>query len=170
MGDTQQAEQAPTTGPEATSAATDTPKPQAPARAAEKGEDGTDWKAEARKWEQRAKEHSKAAARLAEIEDANKTEAQRAADAQRAAEERAVQAEARALRREVALEHSLSKEDAALLDGITDEEAVRALAARLAARGPDVQTPPAGFGIDLNGRTDSNTPTKDEQARAFFGI
>lgn len=76
------------------------------------------------------------AARLDEIEDASKTEAQRAAEAQAAAEQRAVQAEARALRREVALEHSLSTADAALLDGITDEDAMRALAARLATATP----------------------------------
>ena len=76
------------------------------------------------------------AARLDEIEDASKTEAQRAAEAQAAAEQRAAQAEARALRREVALEHSLSTADAALLDGITDEDAMRALAARLATVTP----------------------------------
>ena len=72
------------------------------------------------------------AARLDEIEDASKTEAQRAAEAQAAAEQRAVQAEARALRREVALEFSLSKDDVALLDDLTDEDAMRRLAERLA--------------------------------------
>ena len=40
----------------------------------------TDWKAEARKWEQRAKENSEAAKRLAEIEEASKTEAQKQAE------------------------------------------------------------------------------------------
>lgn len=39
-----------------------------------------DWKAEARKWEKRAKENSDAAQRLAEIEEANKTEAQKQAE------------------------------------------------------------------------------------------
>ena len=104
----------------------DAPKPTPPAREAD---EGTDWKAEARKWEQRAKANADAATRLAQIEDASKTEAQRAAEAQAAAEERAAEAEARALRRDVALEHSLTKDDAALLDGITDEDVMRALAA-----------------------------------------
>ena len=40
-----------------------------------------DWKAEARKWEQRAKENKTAAERLAEIEEAQKTEAQKQAEA-----------------------------------------------------------------------------------------
>lgn len=41
----------------------------------------TDWKSEARKWEERAKQNNSAAARLAEIEEANKTEAQKQAEA-----------------------------------------------------------------------------------------
>lgn len=40
----------------------------------------TDWKAEARKWEARAKENSDAAKRLAEIEEASKTAEQKAAE------------------------------------------------------------------------------------------
>lgn len=72
------------------------------------------------------------AVRLDEIEDASKTEAQRAAEAQAAAEKRLAEAEARVTRRDVALEHSLSREDAALLDDLTDEDAMRRLAERLA--------------------------------------
>jgi hypothetical protein len=45
------------------------------------------WRRESRKWEGRAKENSKAAAKLQEIEDANKTELEKALDAQRLAEE-----------------------------------------------------------------------------------
>lgn len=44
------------------------------------GGESTDWKSEARKWEARAKENKNAAARLAELEEANKTEAQKIAD------------------------------------------------------------------------------------------
>lgn len=40
----------------------------------------TDWKAEARKWEARAKENTSAAQRLAEIEEASKTEEQKRAE------------------------------------------------------------------------------------------
>jgi hypothetical protein len=77
------------------------------------------------------------AARLDEIEQANKTEAQKAAERLAKAEQTAQQAEARALRREVALEHKLSKDDAALLDAITDEDAMRRLAGRLAQGAED---------------------------------
>ena len=72
------------------------------------------------------------AQRLDEIEDASKTEAQRAAEATAAAEQRAVEAEARATRREIALEFSLSKDDAALLDDLTNEDVMPRFAERLA--------------------------------------
>ena len=48
-----------------------------------------DWKAKAREWEKRAKQNSKAAARLKEIEQANMSELEKAQAAQRDAEERA---------------------------------------------------------------------------------
>ena len=96
--------------------------------------DDTDWKAEARKWEQRAKDNAKRA------EDAGKTEAEKNAERLAEVEKRAAEAEARVLRREVALDPTgdgksspLSKADAALLDAITDEKAMKALAARLAS-------------------------------------
>ena len=91
-----------------------------------------DWKAKSREWERKAKANAGAAQRLAEIEEANKTEAQKAAERLAKAEQTAKDAEARVLRREVALEHKLGKDDAALLDSIIDEDAMRALAARLA--------------------------------------
>ena len=136
------------------------PEPEAPEKNQEPQE--TDWKAEARKWESRAKENSQAAARLAEIEDANKTEVQRATEAQEAAERRAADAEARALRRDVALEHSLTKDDAALLDAINDEDAMRALATRLAANSGHRPGNPA----PLEGGTPKHSPV-DEERRAF---
>lgn len=140
---------------------TEAPKPAPPAR------DETDWKAESRKWEQRAKENSKAAERLAEIENASKTEAQRAADAQKAAEERAVAAEARATRREIALEFKLDAKDARLLDSLTDEDAMRSLAERLAT--PE-EPAPVGVRVDQSGRQATTKPDEDELARAFFGL
>lgn len=90
------------------------------------------WKAMARKHEQAAKANADAADRLAKLEAAQMSEAEKAADRLTKAEQRAVQAEAKALRREIALEHKLSSEDAGLLDNVTDESAMRALAARLA--------------------------------------
>lgn len=106
--------------------ATDQPAVEAPAQE-------LDWKAEARKWEQRAKENAPAVKRLAEIEQASMSAEQKA----EAAERRAVEAEARVARRDLALEHKLSKDDAALLDTITDEDAMRRLAERLASAESD---------------------------------
>lgn len=51
-----------------------TNQPQAPAQ------EPVDWKAEARKWETRAKENTEAAKRLAELEEASKTEEQKRAE------------------------------------------------------------------------------------------
>lgn len=61
--------------PQGTAAEGEAPKTEAPAQ------DPTDWRSEARKWEQRAKSNSDAAKRLAEIEEASKTEAQKQAEA-----------------------------------------------------------------------------------------
>lgn len=86
------------------------------------------------------------AARLDQIEEAQKTESQRQAERLAAAEKAAADAEARVMRRELALEHRLSAADAALLDTVTDENGLRALAARLAA-----QSTPQGNSAPLEG-------------------
>lgn len=99
------------------------------------------------------------AARLDEIEESTKTETQKAAEREAAAEKRAVEAEARALRREVALEHQLGKDDAALLDSLTDEDAMRALAARLGAA--------AGKKSNYVPREGSNPAATTDTGRAF---
>lgn len=87
---------------------------------------------EAAKYRTEAKANAGAAQRLAEIEEAQKTAEQKAAERLAKAEKAAADAEAQVLRREVALEHKLGKDDAALLDSVTDEDAMRDLAARLA--------------------------------------
>lgn len=69
---------------------------------------------------------------LKAADNAGKTEAQQNAERLAAIEKRATDAEARVTRRDLALEHKLSKDDAALLDNLTDEAAMKALAARLA--------------------------------------
>jgi hypothetical protein len=70
----------PTPAPPAENTPTATePTTQAPAQE-------PDWKAEARKWEARAKENKSAAEKLAEFEESQKTEAQRLADRAAAAE------------------------------------------------------------------------------------
>lgn len=98
-----------------------------------------DWKAEARKWESRAKENltvakanEDAAKRLAEIEEANKTEAQKAQERLEAAERRASELEAKASRAEVAAAKGVPME---LLSGSTREELEASAEALLAFRG-----------------------------------
>lgn len=119
------------------------------------------WKQKAREQEKRAKENAEAAKRLAELEDAQKSEADKAADRLTKAEQRAVEAEAKALRREVALEHNLSKDDAELLDALTDEDAMRRLAERLATASEDKRK--NGNRVPREGQTSSNTsdPKRD---------
>lgn len=75
------------------------------------------------------KEENKA---LKSAASSGKTEADKVAERLAEVERRANEAEARASRRDIALEHNLSKEDAALLDSLTDEKAMKTLAARLA--------------------------------------
>ena len=87
----------------------------------------TDWKAEARKWEQRAKENSKAADQLAALEEANKTELQKTQERAQKAEERAAQAELTALKVRVAAEMNVPVE---VLHG-NDEDTVRAAAQKV---------------------------------------
>lgn len=65
------------------------PAPEPPAQ-----EDRTDWKAESRKWEQRAKANSDAAKRLHDIEESQKTEAQKQADALATAQRELAEAKA----------------------------------------------------------------------------
>lgn len=101
----------PSTPPAEPATPADPPKPAEP-----------DWKALARQWETRAKENKSAADKLAEIEAANQTEAEKAAAKAAAAEERATQAELRALRLEVAAEKGLTPAQAKRLVGSTREE------------------------------------------------
>lgn len=128
-----------------------------------------DWKSKAREWESRAKANKNAADELASIKASQMSEAERAEKRFAEAEHRAVQAEARALRRDVALDFKLSKDDADLLDSITDEDAMRALAGRLAKGAAETKV--AGNVVPNEGKTPSK-PAGDEgreTARALFG-
>lgn len=82
----------------------------------------TDWKAESRKWEARAKENATAAAQLKAIEDAAKTEAERLAERANQAEQRAAALELDAIRATVALDKGLTAAQAKRLVGSTAEE------------------------------------------------
>lgn len=98
-----------------------------------------DWKAEARKHEQRSKENAAkakanegAAQRLAEIEDANKTELEKIAARAEAAEKRAAELEAKSIRSDVATAKGVP---ASLLTGSTQEELEASADALIAFRG-----------------------------------
>ena len=95
------------------------PVPTAPVIPAQ---DLTDWKAESRKWEDRAKENKTAADELAAIKDSQLTEAQRQSDALAAAQKLASDSSADALRARVALEKGLTAAQEKRLIGSTKEE------------------------------------------------
>lgn len=128
------------------------PAPVAPA--------ATDWKVEARKWEARAKENADAAKRLAEIEEASKTEAQKQAEALAAAEAKVKEYETReqiaAWKAEVA---EASGVPAVALAGSTKEE-IEAHAATLkpliGQATPTTDPPPAV--VPTVGKTPGTTP------------
>jgi len=104
----------------------DAPKPAEPAQ------DTTDWKAESRKWENRAKENGSAAQRLAEIEDAKKSDEQKVTDRIAAAEKRAADLEVKATRAEVAAAKGVPVE---MLQGSTQEELEASADALIAYKG-----------------------------------
>ena len=135
---------APTDQPTAPPVEPPTPAQETPATPPAKPE--TDWKAEARKWESRAKENKGAADKLAEIEEANKTEAERQADrlAQLQAENARLQADA--LRAQVAAAKGVPAD---LLAGTTEDELNAAADRLLAFKG---EQPPADFGAGQRGQ------------------
>jgi len=86
------------------------------------GADETDWQAEAKKWERRAKENHAAAQKLTQIEESQKSEQQKQSDRLAAAEQRAATAEHRMLRYEVAAEKGLPADLAGILSGDNRED------------------------------------------------
>lgn len=144
-------ESAPT--PEPSPTQSDTPTKPEPAQ-------DTDWKAEARKWEGLAKANKDAAAKLAEIEDAAKSEAEKAAERLAAAEAKVAEFEQReqvnTWKAEVSKETGVPAD---VLAGSTKDE-IEAHAATLAplivkpgpgARGPIVPVEGTGSASGLGG-------------------
>lgn len=80
------------------------------------------WKAMARKHEEQAKKNADAAKKLSELEDAKKSEIEKATEKAAEAEKRAEKAEARALRLEVAADKGLTPTQAKFLTGTNREE------------------------------------------------
>lgn len=131
----------------------DAPKPTPPAEPAQAQPEAkaeTDWKAEARKWEQRARENKGAADKLAEIEESSKSEAQKLAERAEAAEKALAETTATALRNEIALTKGLTPSQAKRLVGSTREEleadADDLLRDLSAAAGPRAPKPDANQG------------------------
>lgn len=119
--------------------------------------DEIDWKAKAREWEKRAKENKSAADKLAEIEEASKTEAQKAADRLAAAEKSAADATVALARLEVALDKGLTPSQAKRLVGNTREE-LEADADELLKDIGDAARPRAPKPDPTQGRAPSTTP------------
>jgi len=88
------------------------------------------WKQKAREQEGRAKANAEAAKRLAEIEDAQKSEAQKNADALTAAQRAAEESKAEALRYRAAATHKVSEDYFDLL-GTGDADAISDRARRV---------------------------------------
>lgn len=114
--------------------------------------DATDWKAEARKWQTRAKENKSAADRLAALEESQKTEQQKVTERAEAAERRAAEAEQRAMRLQVIAETGLPTNLHKFVVGSTEDE-LRANASELLAQfSADQRSVDVGLGP-------RNTPT-----------
>lgn len=126
------------------------------------------WKQKAREQEKRAKENSDAAKRLAELEDAQKSELQRQADATEAAKSEAVEARAEALRYRIASKHGISEDDAETFLTGTDEESLTRQAERLSALSNDT-THTSGPRPDLSqGAKGTGAGSSPEQDFARF--
>ena len=109
-------------------------------------------------------ELKKAADRLTQIEEANKSEAEKAAARAEAAEKRAAELEAKALRAEVAAAKGVP---AALLTGSTQEELEAAADALIAFRGEQKSAGPSSSSLGRVNKTTVKGSTGDQFADFF---
>lgn len=107
---------------------------------------------------------------LAAYEQAQMTETERAEARVKAAEERAAQLESANARKDVAIEYGLSADDAALLESLTDVDAMRRLADRLARQAREDAAPRTPKPNPAQRVGDAPAEDKEALARAFFGI
>lgn len=108
------------------------------------------------------------AARLDEVTQAGKSEAQREKERADAAEQRAAKAESEALRSRIAVEYRLSQEDALTLQHVASEDGMRTVAERLkaaaeASRRPAPRVTPLASGS-------AQPPKGGEQGRAAAAL
>lgn len=118
-----------------------TTPPANPPAAGPAQDDETDWRAEAKKWEARAKENFPKAQKYDELKDAEKTELERATARAEAAENETATLRTELLRREVAEAKGIPLRLAGRLTGTTREE-LEADADQLAELIGDQKTPP----------------------------
>lgn len=125
------------------------------------------WKGHARTWEDRAKANKNAADQIKAIEDANKTELEKAQERVASLEAELNSSKEQALRSNIIAEFSLDPEDAEVLLTASDEDGLRAQAERLAAKSAS-KTPKVTLNnSDLEGHSQPNA--KESFARQLFG-
>ena len=151
----------PATPPVTEPALTDTPPATEPP-AADPTAELEKWKHFAREHEKSAKANADAARRLAEIEDAAKSQAERDAEAKLAAESRAVKAETELMRLRVASSKGLSPELADRLVGGTEAELAEDADRLMALVKPSAPQHGSADGGPQGARTDA--PTQLTQA------
>ena len=120
------------------------------------------WKQKAREQEKRAKANADAAKRLAEIEEAQKSEAEKAADRMREIERERDEAKRDAVRFKVASKFGISDEDADLFLTGTDEETLTKQAERLSQHSSDRKK--NGNVVPREGSTSSAAPDAERAA------
>lgn len=125
-------------------------------------ESETDWKAEARKWEQRAKENTAAAKKLAELDEANKSEAQKATERITSLEAELAETKAAALRAQAAAEADIPL---ALITASTEDE-IKAQVKTLKDWLGDKK--PSGNRVPREGRQTNPPKADDKKAFADF--
>lgn len=123
---------------------------QGQADAADRPTSDKDWKAEAAKWKALARKHEGAAKKLGDLEDAQKTEAQRLEERAASAEQHAAELQGELLRLQVAAAKGLPPELAARLRGGSEEELTEdadRLLALLKPAAPQARPPDARQGV-----------------------
>lgn len=125
----------------------------------------TDWKAEARKHEQRAKDNAAKAKQYDELLESQKTEAQKLADRAAQAEKERDEARLEALRTKVGMSKKLPADVIDLLKGDTEEE-LAAHADRLAEHFKASVRP--GGSVDQGQRGTSPAATPRDEFAAFL--
>lgn len=124
---------------------------------------------EAAKYRTEAKANADAARRLAEIEDAQKSEAQKAAERIALLEKETQAARAEAMRFKVATKFGISDEDADLFLTASDEETLTKQAERLAARQEDAGKPRQPRPDRNQGRQSGGSTSTADQFAAAVG-